>query len=153
MCKLNFKTLPIRLAKFTLIFVALLVPCVLLSPFVIGVIESNTNKDMVGIGSCRIDNTLAVLTGTDKGARLVSGIVLVDGKEYNHLWGESSNGNLIDVTCPHNVKRIIREKMNPFCLTIPVVASDTKTLKDVIAVNWNRAYLMAFIANKNLSRG
>ncbi len=153
MCKLNIKNSLLRIKSFSLIFIAILIPCALLSPFVIGSIESHTDRDLLGIGSCRIENTEAILNRAGTAAKLVSGVVFVEGKAYNHLWGVDCKGELVDVTCPHNVKRVVRETLNPFSPSVPVISNQNKTIMDFVVTAWNRAYLVAFIANKNFSRG
>lgn len=129
-------------------FLYFLVPGILLSPFIIGGIESTTNVELLG-GRCRLDNTQAVMSSADRSMRLVSGVVIFGGEKINHLWGVRKDGKIIDVTCTTPVKRRAISVLNPWSGTVPFDVNNSTTILEYLKEWWNRAYLVAYLSTRS----
>lgn len=60
--------------------------------------EAVSKKDTVGVGDCRVVNTLAAL-GL-KNSRIVYGTIKDGRGEYRHLWALDQHGAIVDKSCP-----------------------------------------------------
>ncbi len=153
MLKINIAAIKNSIKNMTKLFMILIIPALIIAPYVLGVIESRINVDMTGNGRCRLDNTMQVLLTKDKSTRIINGFVKAEGKEYGHTWGVTSTGKIIDVTCDDSFIDYRRpvEIINPWNATMPVVKDNSKSAWDKICGLWNRAYLVGFVAYKRIS--
>ena len=131
-------------------FMIVVIPAIIIAPFVCGIIEARTNIDLIGKGRCRIDNTVAVLQTKDTTTKIINGFVKANGREYGHTWGITADNKIIDVVCTDedvDYRRPV-EIVNPWIWTMPVSTNNIKSAWDKVSVLWNRGYLVGFIAYK-----
>lgn len=143
-------TKPIRIVSTTLFVLIAVFTLIANCPLLAGRIEAVTNRDLLGIGRCRIDNPQAVIGSGDRAARIVVGTVQRrNGTGCVHIWGVTGDGKIVDHSCsPTNPDCQQRNEIavfDPWRKDIPVVSKQATTKKQIQTVAWSREYLRSFL--------
>jgi hypothetical protein len=111
-----------------------------------GAFEGFTNICTTG-GRCRIDNTRLIISMHNQDIKIVLGEVLLEGKWVSHLWGQKSDGRMVDICVSPELKsaRRIDAIINPWATTLTFQQIDAASFEAWARTLCGKIYLTAFV--------